>query len=677
MTKWPQLIVLLAILSGSGIVAQSFAPPKPQLPDEKVLEKIKQGLATLENKFGQVTKRLVKTHGLTHPYTQMVLADIAIYHKAARWITDHQEWYRPEYPQWTLEVIERGMERADSILTTGQVSWLPQSGAVCLGYRSSVDSSWQPYAVFLPLDFAQNPDKKRRLDVILHGRDTTLTEVKFLYQQERVKADKNKDCIELHVYGRGNNAYRWAGEIDVLEAVSNWAERFPDAFDSDRVVLRGFSMGGAGAWHLGLHYPHLWCSVSPGAGFTTTHGYVKNLASPLPDYQEACLKIYDAVEYAENAYNVPIVAYGGELDPQLQAARNIEARLKPLRIPMTLIVGPKTEHRYHPDSLKQILELQSQHAGKGRPKYPERLRFVTYHTHYNRCYWLGVLPEKLYSPCRVEAHWTGKQYEVRTENVSVLVIYLADELRQAKTVHCVIDGRPVEAFPDIVMDIGDWLARPRGAVCLNKVRGQWRSEYFVGLTQELQRSMRKRDRVAGPIDDAFRGPFLCVVGTGAAWNARVNEYAQADLERFRREWSKYMRGEITVIKDTEVYSELLANANVVLYGDPGSNRVLASILDRLPVKWTKDYLRLGTRRYSAAEHVPVLCYPSPFAANRMIVVNSGHTFHAADFEGTNALLFPRLGDYAVLRLKEAKDPLVCDVVEAGLFDSHWQLSSGE
>lgn len=677
MTKCPQVIVLLAILAGSGILGQSFAPPKPQPPDEKILEKIKQGLATLDNKIAQVTKRLAKTHGLRHPYAQMVLADIAIYHKAARWIMEHQEWYRAEYPQWTLEVLERGMERADSILTTGQVSWLPQSGALCLGYRSSVDSSWQPYAVILPPDFAQNPDKKRHLDVILHGRDNTLTEVKFLYQQERVKADKNKDYIELHVYGRGNNAYRWAGETDVFEAVSNWAERFPEPFDPDRIVLRGFSMGGAGAWHLGLHYPHLWCSVSPGAGFTATHGYVKNLASPLPDYQEACLKIYDAVEYAENAYNVPIVAYGGELDPQLQAARNIEARLKPLRIPLMLIVGPKTEHRYHPDSLKQILEWQSQHAAKGRPKHPERLRFVTYHAHYNRCHWLGVLPEKLYSPCRVEGHWTGKQYEVRTENASVLMIYLADELRQAKTVRCVIDGQLIEAFPDILMDTGDWLMRPRAAVCLNKVGGQWRSEYFAGLMEKLQHNMRKRDRVAGPIDDAFRGPFLCVVGTGTAWNARVNEYAQADLERFRQEWSKYMRGEITVMKDTEVYSELLANANVVLYGDPGSNRVIASILDRLPVKWTKEYLQLENARYSAAEHVPVLCYPSPFAANRMVVINSGHTFHATDFEGTNALLFPRLGDYAVLRVKGDKDPLAGEVVQAGLFDSHWKLPSGE
>ncbi|GBD37338.1 hypothetical protein HRbin36_02469 [bacterium HR36] len=666
--------LLVILLLSSLVLGQNFAPPKPQAPDAKTLTKIQHSLASLETKLAQVMKRLAKTHGLAHPYAHMVLADIAIYHKAASWIVKHQEWYRPEYPQWTLEVLERGMQRADNILTTGQLSWLPESGPVCLGYRSSVDSSWQPYVVVLPPNFPQNPEKKRRLDVILHGRDTTLTEVKFLYQHQRSQVDKDKDSIELHVYGRGNNAYRWAGETDVLEAIADWARRFPQAFDPDRVVLRGFSMGGAGAWHLGLHYPHLWCSVSPGAGFSATHGYVKSLPNPLPIYQEACLKIYDAVEYAENAYNVPIVAYGGELDPQLQAARNIEARLKPLGIPMTLIVGPKTDHRYHPESLKQILDLQAQHAAKGRAKYPERIRFVTYHPRYNRCHWINVLPDELYKACRVEARWTGKQYEVKTENAAILVLNLAEELKQGEPIKCVIDGQELEAFADHVVDVGDWLPRSRLAVCLRRTKDGWRWEYFARLTQELQRTSRKREHVAGPIDEAFCASFVCIVGTGKAWNPRVDQYAQADLERFRRDWDKYMRGEIAVIKDVEAQSDLLASANVVLYGDPGSNRVLASILDRLPFKWDKEYLEIASQRYPAADHVPVLCYPSPFAANRLIVINSGHTFHAAEFEGTNALLFPRLGDYAILRLQQGNAPLACEVVRAGLFDSHWQLS---
>ena len=72
-------------------------------------------------------------------------------------------------------------------------------------------------------------------------------------------------------------------------------------------------MGGAGTWHIGLRHPDRFAVLQPGAGFTTTHGYIAKLPDPLPRYQEKCLRIYDAYRYAENAFNVPIVAYSGEM----------------------------------------------------------------------------------------------------------------------------------------------------------------------------------------------------------------------------------------------------------------------------------------------------------------------------------------------------------------------------
>jgi hypothetical protein len=48
------------------------------------------------------------------------------------------------------------------------------------------------------------------------------------------------------------------------------------------------------------------------------------------------------------------------------------------------------------------------------------------------------------------------------------------------------------------------------------------------------------------------------------------------------------------------------------------------------------------------------------------VLNSGHTFGEKEFRGTNALLFPRLGDYAVLKRDGT-------VVLAGLFRENWEI----
>ena len=52
------------------------------------------------------------------------------------------------------------------------------------------------------------------------------------------------------------------------------------------------------------------------------------------------------------------------------------------------------------------------------------------------------------------------------------------------------------------------------------------------------------------------------------------------------------------------------------------------------------------------------------------------SFHAADFQGTNALLYPRLGDWAVQKLAPTKkEALATEVRAAGLFDERWKVSA--
>ena len=39
--------------------------------------------------------------------------------------------------------------------------------------------------------------------------------------------------------------------------------------------MRGFSMGGAAAWHFAAHYAGLWAAAAPGAGFSETPEFLK------------------------------------------------------------------------------------------------------------------------------------------------------------------------------------------------------------------------------------------------------------------------------------------------------------------------------------------------------------------------------------------------------------------
>ena len=83
-----------------------------------------------------------------------------------------------------------------------------------------------------------------RLDIWQHGTDRTLNEVAFIMQQERDRPiPAEQDYIQLEPLGRTNLSYRWAGEADLFESLASVQQRYN--IDPRRIVLRGFSMGGA------------------------------------------------------------------------------------------------------------------------------------------------------------------------------------------------------------------------------------------------------------------------------------------------------------------------------------------------------------------------------------------------------------------------------------------------
>lgn len=183
---------------------------------------------------------------------------------------------------------------------------------------------------------------------------------------------------------------RWSGESDVFESLEATRARLP--IDPKRIVLRGFSMGGAGAWHIGIHYPDRWAAVEAGAGFTETVRYAR--LSDLPEHQRRALRVYDAVDCARNVLEVPFVGYGGEKDAQLQAATNIHDALigdghrfersgLDRRGPFLFLVGPGAGHTFLSQSRRiseAFIELELAFADRDR----DRVRFVTPTLRYDR-----------------------------------------------------------------------------------------------------------------------------------------------------------------------------------------------------------------------------------------------------------------------------------------------------
>lgn len=665
-------ILPVAALIGSFAwsAGQQFNPPDSKKPDEATRKAIAAKMEKLEKVLAGLRKAVQAAPEADRYKQELRLADVEVYLKAAAWIMRHDEFYDKDSAAWTLETLDRGLDRANQ-LRSGHAPWIGLPGrTVIRAYRSPIDGSFQPYAITLPSDFDKDPKKLYRLDVVLHGRDSSLNEVKFVHRYHDKPAPKDQDFVSVAVYGRGNNAYRWAGEKDVIDAMLDFEVRTKVPIDSDRRVLRGFSMGGAGTWHIGLRRSFLWCVIGPGAGFTTTHGYVKGLPAQLPPYQEKCLHIYDAVDYAENAFNIPVVAYSGEKDAQKAAADNIEKRLRELKIPMTHLVAPGLAHQFPPEWQKKAEAEYARHVVKGRNRSPKRVRFVTYTLASSGCHWVWIEGlDRHYERTFVDAEQSDEGgFTVRTENVRVLKLNLPAGMPRPLPIH--IDGQDVRVAPAL---IGKDETLKELFVFLERHNGRWAAVSAEQLAAERKRRLQKVG-LNGPIDDAFTRRFLCVPGTGKPWHETTQKYAEGNLERFSYEWNKFLRGDLPIKNDRDVTAQDIQRNHLILFGDPASNSLIAKVLDKLPLKWTMESITFAGKTVPADNHVPVLIFPNPLNPKRYVVLNSGHTFHEADFRGTNALLYPRLGDYALLKLAPtAKDPLAVEVVEAGLFDDFWQI----
>lgn len=657
--------VLWGFIAGVGSIGFATAALAQPAGEQETLV-IRTRLAELQTAIARLKTEAVEPH---------LLADVEIYAKAADWIVRHNEFYKPAYVGSTLAALETGRDRAAQ-LEAGEARWEFFPGKGIRAYRSAVDGSLQPYAVSLPNEYGQEPEKRWPLHVVLHGRDGVLNEVSFIQAHGR-KPPVSDDWIQLDVFGRTNNAYRWSGETDVFEALAEVEKRFH--IDPQRIVLRGFSMGGAGAWHLGLHHPSRWCSVGPGAGFVDFYKYQK-VETPLPPVQHQTLHIYDAVDYVLNAGDVPVCTYGGEHDEQLVASTNMHTAAEKLRVPMKLLIGPGVGHKFHPDSFNEYMAFHLLHQKTGRPAAPgaKKLKFVTYTLKYNRCDWVAI--EELIKPYQqtvVEGAWDEQAGLIRltTENIAALRllpdIILADH---AKAVE--IDGtRLALKAPD--SSLGFSGRQPSGAY-LQRTAGRWTLlDEQAAITFQTNAALHKRHNLQGPIDDAFMQPFVCVRGTGKPWSEAGAAWAAWTLERFSGEFDKWLRGRIPVISDTELTPDMIAGKNLILFGDPGSNRMLAELLPDLPVQWTREALTVHGQNYDPATHGLSLIYPNPINRSRYVVINSGHTFHEADFKKSNAWLFPRLGDIAVQKFERLEQGGYTEtVIWADLFDSRWKLASG-
>lgn len=653
-------------------------PPKAApLPDD-VKKELTAGLKELQSAIAEIEnapkdKKVMKE----------LLPDVQIYEKALRYALEYDELYvnektkRNDVPM-AKDLLKKGLERAKE-LADGKPSWTTAKGTVVRGYKSKIDGSVQPYGLVIPDEYDFAGKEKHRLDFWWHGRLEDRLELSFIADRQKNKGEFTPaGAIVVHPFGRFSNANKFAGEIDTFEVLEHVKKHY--RIDDNRIVARGFSMGGAACWQYATHFPTLWVAAAPGAGFAETKEFLGNFQNEKvkPEWWEEKLwRMYDATEYAGNLFNLPTVAYSGENDKQKQAADIMVKYAKAAGVEFPHIIGNGAGHNYTADAKKELNEKIDAIVKKGKPSIAEEVKFTTYTLRYNRGGWVQVDGlDKHWEKAEVNANLHGlgnrggvDKLSVTTKGVTSLSLRFP-RLPFFNGKHNVeIDGKQPQVLatekPGSRADVGgytplfhedgkEWVAMFR------KGKDGWQV-----VAPKAEKALAKIPGLQGPIDDAFMSDFLMVRPTSKAVNEAIGKWTDAEMKHALTHWRQQFRGDAPVKDDKDITDDDIKNKNLILWGDPKSNAILAKIADKLPLKEFGDTT------------VTACIYPNPLNPSKYVVLNSGFTYREYDYLN-NARQVPKLPDYAVIDITTPPNSrFPGKIVRAGFFDEQWKLQKGD
>jgi predicted esterase len=655
--------------------AQKLFPPKGVEIPEKDRAELTAGAAELGKEIAALKSAKLK------PELSALLPDVEVFHKAVDWALRYDEFYNVKEVVTARTLLAEGKARA-AALREGKAPWTTQTGPVVRGYRSKIDGSVQPFGVVVPKTWTGPADKTPRPTWIWnHGRGDTLSELSFIAGRLKSAGEFATDAnIVIHPYGRYCNATKFAGEVDVFEALDAAARAYP--VDRSRLVNAGFSMGGASAWHLGVHHSGLWAVTHTGAGFAETAEYAGVFAAgktPPPWWEVILYRWYDATVAVANFANHPILAYHGSEDKQGQSTVIMKRFAEKEHVNIEEFIGPGVGHKYEAKTKEQIAAKISSLLEKGRTEIPKTIHLSTHSLVQNSAAWMSIE--------RLERSWERADLDatidstatlhVKTKNVDALRFIgsnvVPGSLPVVKAVE--LDGQKVAISLQRSTDFRPLavVSKPVTTFGFVKKNGAWVPD---SVPSALQSTLSKSAIVCGPIDHAFMSEFLFVKPSGAAMNSSLGEWTQCELAHATKQWRAIFRGDAPTVDDSKLTHEQIQNSNLILWGDPSSNAVLKKIADKLPVKWTKDGLEFGGKKYDAATHMPILIFPNPLNPRRYVVLNSGFTFSRACASGTNSLQTPKLPDWAIVDTTvPPDDKFPGKIVDAGFFDEQWRFTT--
>ncbi len=409
-------------------------------------------------------------------------------------------------------------------------------GQSVVRYRSTVDQSDQPYALYIPKSY--DPARRYPVVISLHPEESNhIVSLQMVFgipprygelglpALSTVLASRQVDYIVACPFARGSMGYQGIAEQDVYDVLADVKRRY--SVDEDRVYLTGASMGGGGALWLALSRPDIWAAV----------------AAVCPD------EIPGTADLAPNALNLPLRLYHGYLDPLVPAevSRQWQRRLLGLDSPVEYIEYPAVAHNAW-DSAYAKGEIFEWFSRYRRNPNPDRVRLVARDLRYASAYWARIDSFAPGALASLDAVRTSGAVRVQTRDLDRFTLSTA-----ARSL--TIDGTPVRL-------------RPGAPLSFTRAASGWAQSAAGPLPASF----------TGPIVEAVNGRHIYVYAADDPQTRRFAETAAAWSSNRARLNLKF-----EVKSDREVNDDDIDGANLILFGTARNNRLIARLAPRLPL----------------------------------------------------------------------------------------------
>jgi pimeloyl-ACP methyl ester carboxylesterase len=559
----------------------------------------------------------------------------------------------------------------DLVLTRPVFVLVREYGMYFRTYRSSLDGSVYPYALYLPKD-VDKPGAKWPLVVSLHGAwSNHANNMRRLFGIGNRPGEPDEQVffsmplwpqlpdapgIVVSPWGHGTMTYHGPGALDVQEVFDLVRKEYPT--DPERTSLTGLSMGGNGTWEFALRRAGEWASTYPVcavADFTTR--WTKGEKSLYPEDTKSVPGLDLSLErnlisnWVLNARGLKIHMFHGNDDPTVPIAHSerMAAALAKVGVEAPLTRFDNVGHNawdpaYHEGKvLRELMESRRERPFRS-------IDFPTCRYADSRYGWLTVAEFQTFGPfATLKAAWDPAARTVTLNEVSNVTRLQFDTKELLKgapgEISVTLRGKTLRLPPDA-----------EGIAAVNLNGGK------IAAFGKTPAAPFKRKGLEGPLYDAFCGRVILVYGTREGGN--LNEALKM------ASWGALADLHFIIKPDTSITEKDIRDSHLVLFGDEKSNCLIERINDKFPVRFEGDKVLAGKKSFPRSEVAFKCVWPNPLNQERLVLLNYHDEWNYSSgwmgFVG-----FKLLPDYFIYR-RGSDQAWGTPVLLSGFFDKQWR-----